>query len=64
MNNTNYATLIYNATTKKEFSHFEINFVNECVFNDEISVGTLANTAGEYITGSVNDKVVFNAYIK
>lgn len=61
MNNTNYATLVSNATNCKSYSHFEINFINECVLNDNIIVKAIDN---EYIIGYVLDKVAFVAYIK
>ena len=61
MNNTNYATLVSNATNCKSYSHFEINFINECVLNDNIIVKAIDN---EYIIGYVLDKVSFVAYIK
>ena len=63
MNNTNYANLVLNATTNKTFKHFEINYVNECKLNEQITVSNVV-CDGEYVVGSVNDKTAFIAYIK
>lgn len=64
MNNTNYSNLTSNAITNKVVTHFEINFINECLENDEISVFHTANDSGEYVIGKVQDKVVFSSYTK
>jgi len=64
MNNTNYANLILNADADKKFNHFEINFLNECMLNDEIIVSATKIDDTEYITGTVNDKTVFVALTK
>lgn len=64
MNNTNYATLISNTINNKIFSHFEINFLNECLINDTIDILSICNQNGEYIFGNVNDKKAFVAFIK
>lgn len=63
MNNTNYATLVMNATEEKEFSHFEINFVNECLENDEIKVYLTKEDEKEFVYGMVDGELVFVAYI-
>ena len=59
MNNTNYANLVTNCVENKKISHFEINFLNECVFNDIINVYKLWENNEEYVFGKVNDKIVF-----
>ena len=64
MNNTNYANLIANAITNKTVTHFEINFINECLENDEISIFKTTSDSGEYIVGKVQDKTVFCSYTK
>lgn len=64
MNNTNYANLIANAINKKVVKHFEINFLNECSFNDEIIVSSLNTENGEYTQGTINNKQAFIAYTK
>lgn len=64
MNNTNYANLILNVMQDKPFSHFEINFVSECLLGDKIEVYLLTNFSGDYVIGKVNEKVVFTAYLK
>ena len=61
MNNTNYANLVVNAIDNKEVNHFEINFINECKLGDEIVV---YNIDDEFVSGKVNDTVVFYAYVK
>jgi len=65
MNNTNYANIITNAIDNKLFSHFEINFINECKEKDEILVYVVDDDEnGEYICGKVNDLIVFNSFIR
>lgn len=63
MNNTNYATLVSNAISNKNISHFEINFVNECKLDDVITIQSISED-GEYIIGTVLDKTAFVAYTK
>ena len=63
-NNTNYANLISNAITNKSITHFEINFINECLENDEISIFKTMSNSGEYVVGKVQDKIVFSSYTK
>ena len=63
MNNTNYANLILNATNKKTFTHFEINFLNECLENDEINISLITENNKEYVIGSNNDKIYFTSFI-
>lgn len=64
MNNTNYANLIANALKNKEFTHFEINFLNECLENNQIEVSSINTDDGEYVVGKVEDKNVFSSYVK
>ena len=64
MNNTNYASLILNAINNKAYSHFEINYLNECKLNDEINILLIKNENGEFVKGIVNDKIAFTSYIK
>ena len=64
MNNTNYATLVLNAAKNKIFSHFEINFVNECLFDDVIEVKRIESNEGEVIVGTVGDKHAFVSLVK
>ena len=52
---------VYN---KNIVNHFEINFINECLLGDQINVFHIKNETGEYVSGCVEDKVVFNAYVK
>ncbi len=59
MNNTNYATLVVNAIENKLFTHFEINFLNECLLEDKIDVSYASTSKGEYVVGAVNDKKAF-----
>lgn len=64
MNNTNYANLVLNTIDNKTYTHFEINFVSECVEGDEITVSAHKASLGEYVVGTNGDKVVFNAFVK
>ena len=64
MNNTNYANLVLNAVEHKEYSHFEINFKNECRLDDEIQVSTCKTNNEEYVVGKNNDQISFIAYIR
>ena len=63
MNNTNYANLILNAVQNKTFTHFEINFLNECLQDDEIYI-SVTEDDGEYVIGKVGDRTAFIAYIQ
>ena len=64
MNNTHYATLVSNAIADKSFSHFEINYLNECLLNDKIEVMTTKNSDGEFVKGVAGEKTAFIAFIK
>lgn len=64
MNNTNYGTLILNSIDNKNISHFEINFINESVLDDEITISQCKTDNGEYILGKNQDKIIFTAYVK
>ena len=64
MNNTNYALLAANATTKQNFLHFEINFLSECVIGDNIVVSLAKTDDGEFVIGKNGDKVSFSVFIK
>ena len=63
MNNTNYASLVCNAVNNKQFTHFEINYLNECLYNDEIEVVKIEDDSKEIVIGSVNDKKAFVAMV-
>jgi len=63
MNNTNYANLIVSAVENKNISHFEINFLNECLLGDKIEISKIEND-GEYVIGKTNNKIYFTSYIK
>ena len=64
MNNTNYASLVINATQNKTPTHFEINFLNECKEGDEIEVSWSTDNTSEYVKGTTNGKPAFVATIK
>ena len=64
MNNTNYANLVVNTLENKIFTHFEINYLSECLLNDNIIVSSIVNENGEYIIGKNNDKISFTAFVK
>ena len=63
MNNTNYADLVLSATMGKDFSHFEINFVNECLLGDKIEISTVCENQQNFVVGKTDDKTVFCAVI-
>lgn len=64
MNNTNYALLATNAIINKEFSHFEINFINECLLGDKITISSTKTDDGEFVCGTCDNKTAFTAFIK
>jgi len=64
MNNTNYANLVINALENKIFTHFEINYLSECLLDDEIIVSSIKDENGEYIIGINNNKTTFTAFVK
>lgn len=64
MNNTNYALLSTNAIDDNIYSHFEINFLSECLLGDEIVVSSAKTEDAEFVSGSVGDKIVFTAFVK
>lgn len=63
MNNTNYANLVMSVVKNKNISHFEINFLNECLLGDKIELSRV-EYAGEYVIGKTDDKICFISYIK
>ena len=63
MNNTNYADLVLSATCCKDFSHFEINFVSECLLGDKIEVFESCQNNQNYVVGKIEDKTVFVALV-
>lgn len=63
MNNTNYADLVLSATCCKDFSHFEINFINECLLGDKIEVFDTCQSNQTYVVGKTQDKTVFCAVV-
>lgn len=63
MNNTNYANLVLNAVNNKKLTHFEINFNNECVLNDQIDVFLAKENEKEYVVGKINNKTSFTSLI-
>ena len=52
-----------NASAKKEFSHFEINYLNECKVGDEIDVSSVASEGKEYVVGEEEGKISFISLI-
>ncbi|MBE7075307.1 MAG: hypothetical protein E7376_04945 [Clostridiales bacterium] len=62
MNNTNYANLVLSAIENKVYTHFEINFVNECVLNDQICVMHIKDNNKEYVKGVCEGQTAFLAY--
>ncbi|MBP3581559.1 MAG: hypothetical protein J6J33_02280 [Clostridia bacterium] len=63
MNNTNYANLISNVTKSKIFTHFEINFLNECIDGDKIDIHHIIDNKKEYVIGSTENKTYFTALV-
>ena len=64
MNNTNYALLSANATANKEFSHYEINFLSECLEGDEIVVMSAKTEEGEFVVGKNGEKTAFAVLVR
>lgn len=64
MNNTNYANLVLNAVENKTYTHFEINFKNECVLNDQLDIYSTKQEDEEFVVGKVEDKISFVALIR
>lgn len=64
MNNTNYANLVVSAVENKKYNHFEINFINECLLGEKVTVSTYKNAEEEYVLGKVEDKIVFTTFVK
>lgn len=64
MNNTNYANLVFSAVKNKKYTHFEINFLNECILGDKIDILLSQTETGEYIIGKVGEKTAFTAFVK
>ncbi|MBQ8909262.1 MAG: hypothetical protein IJY90_03155 [Clostridia bacterium] len=64
MNNTKYANLILNVVENKYYTHFEINFLNECLIGDELNCSLIKTADGEYVEGEVGDKTAFLAHLK
>ena len=63
MNNTNYATLVSNVINNKCIKHFEINFLNECLYNDIINISLIQTETNEIVIGTVSDKKAFVALV-
>lgn len=64
MNNTNYANLVVNAINDKVYSHFEINYLNECKEGNIIDVSAIQIQDGTVVIGAVNGERVFVSLIK
>ena len=64
MNNTNYANLVASAIDNKEFNHFEINFLHECLLGDTISVSCVKTENGEIVVGKTGENTAFVTLIK
>lgn len=64
MNNTHYASLVFNAIDNKLVKHFEINFINECLLGDKIVVSSTKTETGEFVLGTVNNTTTFVAYVQ
>lgn len=65
LNNVNYATYVYNALKAKEFSHFQLNFIEECKLGERLDVFVKEDeNSGYLVAGYVDDKVKFSAYVK
>lgn len=61
MNNTNYAIPIINAIENKNISHFEINYLTECLLNDKMEIYSYRYENKEVIMGIVNNNKVFTS---
>lgn len=63
MNNTSYSIPIINAITNKNIKHFEINYLNECLLNDNIDINLIIENNEEIVIGLVNNKQAFVAKV-
>ena len=63
MNNTNYANLVMNTIKNKKISHFEINFLNECRLDDEITLYHTSDNSHEYVIGKIKETQTFTALV-
>ncbi|MBR7172227.1 MAG: hypothetical protein IKD36_00305 [Clostridia bacterium] len=64
MNNTNYALLSANATENQMFSHYEINYLSECLLGDEILVSVAKTEEGEFVVGKNGEKTAFAVFVR
>lgn len=65
MNNTNYTNLVQNVVFNKQFTHFQINYINECKLNDIINVFHIkTDNDSAYVSGYVDNTLVFSAEVK
>ncbi len=63
MNNTNYANLVSNVINVSP-SHFEINYITECVKHDQIEVYSITENNSTYIMGKVDNKICFTSLVE
>jgi acyl-ACP thioesterase len=64
MNNTNYALIATNSVDNKQFTHFEINFLSECLLGDTINVFYTNTENGEVVLGKNGEKNTFVCLMK
>lgn len=63
LNNTNYANFVVNAIKNKAYSHFEINYLSECLMSDEVDIYLQKTSDGEYVLGKRGETVSFVAKV-
>ena len=66
LNNCHYARMIYNAIEldKDYIKSFEISFLNEAVYNDEITIYSEKRDNCWYVEGCILDKICFKAKVE
>ena len=64
MNNANYARVALILLDNHNYTHFEINFIKECMFDDVIEIYSFNNQGKRYILGKVDEAISFVIYIE
>lgn len=64
LNNTNYANFVTNVIDKKNYSHFEINYLSECRLSDGVDIFYQKTDEGEFVMGKSNGTISFVAVVR
>lgn len=63
MNNTNYANVVYNVIENRDISHFELNYLSECLEGEELKVYWVSCNSEEFVEGKVGEKTAIIAKV-